>query len=73
MCKLVESEATALSGCNSVSGSSCELEGTDPESFGDIKESDIVGDGADDSDDAFELVIILEGRVAIGGEMLGDA
>lgn len=70
--ELVESVAGSLGGLDSGSGLLGELEADDLESLGDVEESDIVGDGADDGDDATKLVIFVL-RVPVVGEMLGDS
>jgi hypothetical protein len=59
LCELVESQAASLSSSDSISGSLGEPEGDNSESLGDIEESDIVGDGANNGDDTLEFVIAL--------------
>ena len=71
--QLVEGHAGSFGSNDSVFGGLGEFEGADFESFWDVEESDVVGDGADDCDDAFELCISLELRVSIFGEVFRDA
>ena len=70
--KLIESVASSLSGMDSVSGSLGELKGNNLESFWDVEESDIVGDTANNSDNASVLVIFVLG-ISVVREMLGDS
>ena len=70
--KLIKSQALAFSCGNSVSGSGGEFKGDDSESFRDIEESVIVGDGSNECDNAFELVV-FELRVAVVTKGLDNA
>ena len=70
--KLVEGVAGALGGLDSVPCGLGELKGDDLESLGNIEEPDVVGDGANNCDNASELVIFGLG-VPVVGEVLGDS
>lgn len=70
--KLVPSVAGSLVGSDSSSGLSSEFEGNDSESFGDVEETDVVGDATDDGYDSFELVILVL-RVAVVRKVFDDA
>lgn len=50
--ELIEGVGLSSSSHNPLSGGSGELKGGDSESLGDVEEPDVVGDGADDGDDA---------------------
>ena len=56
--ELIKSEGGSLGLLDSGFGVGGELESADPESLGDVEESDIVGDGADDGHD-FGIVFSL--------------
>jgi hypothetical protein len=71
--ELVEGKGRSLVGSDSSSGTLSELEGDNPESLGELKESDIVGDSADDGDDTGELFIALNCGVAVVGKVLDNA
>jgi hypothetical protein len=71
--ELVEGEAGALGLGNSSAGLGSELKGGDAESLGDVEESGVIGDVADDGDDPGELFIAGVGGVAVVGEVLADA
>jgi hypothetical protein len=66
--QLIEGVAGSLGSGNSASGGGGELEGDNLKSFGDIEESDVVGDGSDDGDEAVELA----GSFSEGGSVLGE-
>lgn len=70
--ELVPSVAGSLVGSDSSSGLSSEFEGNDSESFGDVEETDVVGDATDDGYDSFELVILVL-RVAVVRKVFDDA
>ena len=71
--ELIESQAGSLSGVNALLGGVGELEGAHLESFWDVEESDVVGDGADDCDGApVELGLALGSFSAVVGEVLDD-
>lgn len=59
--QLVEGVDLAASCNNPLTGSSGELKGGDSESLGDVEESDIVGDCADDGDDPGVVLGLLVG------------
>lgn len=72
--ELVESEGLTSSLNNSSASSGSELEGDDSKSLGDVKESDIVGDGSNNGDDSgVELGLSFGDDSAIFGEVLGDS
>ena len=70
--KLVPSVTGSLRFLNSGSCSRGELESTNSKSFWKIEESDIVGDGTNDSNNAIELVILIL-RIAVFREVLDNS
>jgi hypothetical protein len=71
--KLIESQAGSLSGDNSISGGLGEAQGGDSESFWKVEESDVVGDGADDGDDAVKFVSAFGQGDSVLAEESGNA
>lgn len=72
--ELIEGVGRASCSNDSLPGSSGELEGSNPESRGDVEESDVVGDGSDDGDyPGVILGLSLGNRCAVLGEMPGDS
>lgn len=71
--ELVKSKSGALCLMNAVLSSLGEFEGADLESLRQFKETGVVGDGANDGDDAGEFVVTLVGWVGVILEMFGDA
>ena len=69
---MIEGIASSFVGNNSFAGLSGEFESDDSESFGDVKETNIVGDITDNGYDSVELVILMLGVVVVG-EMSDDA
>lgn len=71
--ELVEGVGGSLGLVDSVFGSLGEFEGADSESFGDVDESGVVGDVADDGDDSVvELGFALRDLGVVGGEVLDN-
>lgn len=64
--KLIESVASSFTSNNSFAGFWGEFEGHYSESFGESEETDIIGDGTDDSYNSFELVILVLGIFVVG-------
>lgn len=72
--ELVEGVGLSAGGHDALAGSSGELERGDSESLGDVEEPDVVGDGADDGNDArVVLGLSLCDGGAVLAEMPGDA
>ena len=70
--KLVKGKTLSLGSSNSVSGSCCEFQSNDSESFGDVEKSVVIGYGSNHGNNAFKLVV-FELRVAIMTESFDDA
>lgn len=70
--ELVESVAGAFVGSDSFASFRGELKSSDSESFGNVEETDVVGDGTNNGYDSFELVIFVLG-VAVIGKVSDDA
>ena len=72
--QLVESEALSFGGSNSVSGLSCESKGSNSNSFRDIQESDIIGDGPNNSNNSIvELGFSFNRFLCIPGKKSGNS
>ena len=69
---MIESVASSFAGNNSFAGFGGEFEGNNSEAFGNVEETDVVGDGTDNGYDSFELVILVLGIFVIG-EVSDDA
>ena len=72
--KLVESESGTFGSMDALLSSCSELKSADLESFWHIKQPDIIGDSADNSDNTpVELGLALRSLRPIVGKMLDDA